>query len=275
MRFKPSSKRRTVPVKGPTKRILPLFGVDAESLLAQATQPLNRLANINDATLRDIEEARKTMREVSAALAKTAALCDVIAAAPITDDQDVYSFLLEDWQELPDDLETRPAARKAHEELGGLTPLHFPIAFPEVFLRKRQGFDVIIGNPPWQEATVEEDAFWARHFPGLRALPQREQEAQKKKLRRTRPDLVASYKGELNAMERVRDALVSGAYPGMGTGDPDLYKAFCWRFWHLTTTDGGTNRCRFCRGVRSRRRGRRSFDRLCSDSRPMSTLRCC
>ena len=45
---------------------LPLFGVDAESLLAQATQPLNRLANINDATLRDIEEARKAMREVSA-----------------------------------------------------------------------------------------------------------------------------------------------------------------------------------------------------------------
>ena len=40
-------------------------------------------------------------------------------------------------------------------------------------------------------------------------------------------------------MERVRQALVSGSYPGMGTGDPDLYKAFCWRFWHLTTTDGG------------------------------------
>jgi len=28
-------------------------------------------------------------------------------------------------------------------------------------------------------------------------------------------------------------------YPGMGTGDPDLYKAFCWRFWHLVADDGG------------------------------------
>ena len=27
-----------------------------------------------------------------------------------------------------------------------------------------------------QEATLEEDAFWARHAPGLRSLPQREQE---------------------------------------------------------------------------------------------------
>lgn len=25
----------------------------------------------------------------------------------------------------------------------------------------------------------------------------------------------------------------------MGEGHPDLYKAFCWRFWHLTATDGG------------------------------------
>ena len=218
---------------------IPLFGVDVDGLLAEATQPLNRLANINDATLRDIEQARGAMREATAALAKTASLCDIIAAAPISDDKEVHSFLLDDWQELPDDLDVRPVARKAQDELAALTPLHFPIAFPEVFLRKRRGFDVIIGNPPWEEATVEEDAFWARHFPGLRALPQREQEAEKENLRKTRRDLVALYDSERDEMERVRQALVSEAYPGMGTGDPDLYKAFCWRFWHLTATDGG------------------------------------
>lgn len=37
----------------------------------------------------------------------------------------------------------------------------------------------------------------------------------------------------------MRKALVGGAYPGMGTGDPDLYKAFCWRFWKLTCEGGG------------------------------------
>ena len=25
----------------------------------------------------------------------------------------------------------------------------------------------------------------------------------------------------------------------MATGRPDLYKAFCWRFWHLTAAEGG------------------------------------
>lgn len=39
--------------------------------------------------------------------------------------------------------------------------------------------------------------------------------------------------------EALRNALVTGSYPGMGTGDPDLYKAFCWRFWNLITSEGG------------------------------------
>ena len=227
------------PGEGAGEKDLPLFGVDAQSLLAEATQPLNRLANINDATLRDIAEAREAMREAGASLAKTAALCDLITAAPITNDKGVSSFLLEDWEELPDDLETHPAARTAREELAGLAPLHFPIAFPEVFLRRRRGFDVIVGNPPWEKVKVENHAFWARHFPGLRGLGQREQEAEKMRFRAERPDLVEAYESELTAMDKIRKTLVSGRFPEMGTGDPDLYKAFCWRFWHLTTTDGG------------------------------------
>lgn len=35
-----------------------------------------------------------------------------------------------------------------------------------------------------------------------------------------------------------RRLLLAGPFPGMGTGDPDLYKAFCWRFWQLAR-DGG------------------------------------
>jgi hypothetical protein len=216
-----------------------LFAVDAESLLGQAAKPLNRLANINDATLQDIAAAREAMREARDAIGATAALCDLIAAQPISDDERVVGFPFEEWERRADDLETLSAVGAARQDLGGLYALHFPIAFPEVFLRRRPGFDVILGNPPWQEVTVEEHAFWARHFPGLRSLPQREQEAEKARLSEERPDLVAIYEVELAEMDRVRKALVGGAYPGMGTGDPDLYKAFCWRFWHLSAAEGG------------------------------------
>ena len=148
-------------------------------------------------------------------------------------------FPFEKWVELADSADELEAVQIAQQDLDSLHALHFPVAFPEVFLRDRPGFDVILGNPPWQEATIEEHAFWARHFPGLRSLSQRQQEAEKVRLREERPDLVLLYEDELAETERIRKVLVGGAFLGMGTGDPDLYKAFCWRFWHLTAADGG------------------------------------
>ena len=218
---------------------VPLFAVDARSLLGRAEKPLRRLANINDTTLQDIAAAREAMREAREAISDTEALCDLITAGPISDDEKVAGFMFEEWERRAGDPDTASIVGAARRDLAGLHALHFPVAFPEVFLRERAGFDVILGNPPWQEATVEEHAFWARHFPGLRSLPQRRQEAEKARLRKERPDLVAIYESELAEMGRVRKALVGGAYPGMGTGDPDFYKAFCWRFWRLSTAEGG------------------------------------
>ena len=215
-----------------------LFELDVEDLIGQAEKPLNRLANINDATLRDIAAAREAIIEAREAIAQTEELCDLIAAIPISEDERVASGAY-DWKRLVGTLELQDAIDVARKDLADLTPIHFPIAFPEVFLGDRRGFDVIIGNPPWQEATVEEHAFWARHFPGLRSLRQRDQEAEKHRLRKKRPDLIEIYEAELAEMEKIRWALVGGSFPGMGTGDPDLYKAFCWRFWHLTAEDRG------------------------------------
>ena len=221
------------------KRSLPLFAVDAERLLGAAKKPLRRLANLNDATLTDVAAAREAEREARDALRDTEALFDAVTALPISDDPEAAEFPFEQWETLGAAARTHPAVAAARRALRGLDALHFPIAFPEVFLRDRPGFDVILGNPPWQEATIEEHAFWARHFPGLRGLPQREQETEKARLRAERPDLVAAWEAERGEVERVRKALVGGAYPGMGTGDPDLYKAFCWRFWRLTAAEGG------------------------------------
>jgi hypothetical protein len=96
------------------------------------------------------------------------AWCDVIAARRID-------------PSIPDPAEVReagpvrehPARRRAADVLDGLQALHFPVAFPEVFLRRRSGFDVVLGNPPWQEPTVEDHAFWARHFRACAACAKR------------------------------------------------------------------------------------------------------
>ena len=216
-----------------------LFRVDAGSLLGTAKKSLRRLANCNDATLRDINEARVAALDAREAISDTENLCNLIVAEQVTGETTGVAFILDDWPKQARDLETLASADKARKDLAGLHALHFPVTFPEVFLRRRGGFDVILGNPPWEEATIEEHAFWARHFPGLRGQSQREQEIEKAALRHERPDLVKLYESELDALAKTRRALVNEQYPGMGTGDPDLYKAFCWRFWHLCSSEQG------------------------------------
>jgi len=53
------------------------------------------------------------------------------------------------------------------------------------------------------------------------------------------PELQSELEIKQQENEFLRKTLMLGPYPGMGTGDADLYKAFCWRFWSLCNDDGG------------------------------------
>ncbi len=216
---------------------MPLFRADPTVLLQAAVKPLERLARLSDATLADLQRAKKIFRELREAVEPVRTLCDMVTASRVSG-----RAVEVDLAELERDLGSlfgSAQLRRFQKDIARLKPFHFPIAFPEVFLRERVGFDVILGNPPWEEATLERHAFWARHFPGLRGLTARERESALAKLAKERPDLDAQYEAELSGAEATREALMSGGYAGMGTGDPDLYKGFTWRFWSLVTDRGG------------------------------------
>jgi len=215
----------------------PMFRFDAELLLGDAMEPLQKLAVIADSTPTEVRRARAAMDKAREAVQAAEALCDIACACRLTGEDLPDS--MDDWEKAKTKIVDSKRHRQAKKAFAPIVPFHFPTAFPEVFLRERSGFDVLVGNPPWEEATVEEHAFWARHSPGLRSLGQREQEAAKAVLRDERPDLVEVYKSEVESAERTRQALHAGPFDGMGTGDPDLYKAFCWRFWDLLHAGNG------------------------------------
>lgn len=219
------------------ERSRPLFPIDAAHLLGGATEPLKRLALLADATPSDLARARKAQDAALAAVAPAEALCDTITAARLSGEP--VRVNLDRWEEIRDRLPGSNEHRAASKRLAGLHVFHFPVAFPEVFLRERPGFDVIVGNPPWDKTQVEEHEFWARYKPGLRSATQPERERLYQTLRRERPDLVGLLETEVEDQVKLRGALMSGPYPGMGSGHPDLYKAFCWRFWNLVCEDGG------------------------------------
>ncbi|CAN1504519.1 hypothetical protein MCEGE14_00607 [Burkholderiaceae bacterium] len=216
-----------------------LFSIDVESLLGTARESLLKIAKISDSTIKDIESGRSLLEQCQIAIKETKALCDLITAKNISNELLVKGFPFEDWERVKETIFESKAHQLAIECLKGLHVFHFPIAFPEVFIRDRAGFDVILGNPPWETIKVEEQKFWARHFPGMRALTPRNFELKKSELYLKRPDLVAKLATEVEESRKIRKAVLSGDFPGLNAAEPDLYKAFSWRFWKCISDDGG------------------------------------
>ncbi len=132
------------------------------------------------------------------------------------------------------------AIGKAEDMASRYRFFHWPLEFPNVFHRDRPGFDVVVGNPPWDEITVEELAFYALREPGLRGLPNL---ADRRK-RIAQLDLQnLAWRGEFEA-EQAKLATVrgffseSGGYQLQGVGDKDLYQLFCERYSHLVRQNG-------------------------------------
>ena len=76
-------------------------------------------------------------------------------------------------------------------------------------------------------------------FPGLRGLSQREQVQEWEKLSTSRKDLKEKWKSIESSTKKLADILRTGNFPGLEIGDLDLYKAFCWRFWFITSSVTG------------------------------------
>ena len=117
---------------------------------------------------------------------------------------------------------------------------HWPLEFPSAFHRERPGFDVVVGNPPWNEITVEELTFYALREPGLRGLPSL---ADRRKRIATldgqNPDWRGEFKAEQARLANIRGFFSeSGGYQLQGVGDTDLYQLFCERYSHLVREDG-------------------------------------
>ena len=216
-----------------------LFEVNADELLGQAAEPLIKLARLSDASVTDIAAGRELMEEARLKTLETKALCDLITAQPVSNDPRLKGFAFDQWELQRGEIHNTAALKVAEEILEPFHALHFPIAFPEVFLGQSSGFNVILGNPPWEESVVNEDKFWARHNPGFASLSTRDQESNKDAFRLDRPDLVAELEDEVAEASQMRKFLHAGNFPGMGTGDPDLYKAFLWRFLFVSSANYG------------------------------------
>jgi len=129
---------------------------------------------------------------------------------------------------------------------------HYDIEFPEIFyegkgitgqqidLKDNKGFDVVIGNPPWERVKLQENEFFSVHKQEI-ALAQKSTERKKLiiQLKIKNPDIYSKY---LNAKEK--SELISkyfrdcNDYPFLSKGDINYYSIFVEKSISLINNKG-------------------------------------
>ena len=215
-----------------------LFADQARKHLEEATEIVRALAQIDDRTPEEVSASRTADRAASQATAGLARLFDLWTAEQfgLPGARQHVELHIGDVIEGTDG-DTKGLVKRARKLAARQGFLHWPLAFPQVFARERPGFDVVVGNPPWEEVTIEELSFYGMYRPGINSLPDTERSKVIAALVHERPDLPELLRERQGTMEVIRTALASGGYIAT-TGDPDLYKYFCQRYRSLVRKRG-------------------------------------
>ena len=207
--------------------------------LAAASVAVARVADIDDRTPGEVDASRAADDEARAATEGLRRLFDLwtaegfgLVGARVHAEQHGPDVIAghngENGQQL-----VKKAAGLADEHRF----LHWPLEFPHVFSGERGGFDAVVGNPPWEEVTVEELSFYGLHMPGLHSLSASDRKKAIAELVSDRPELRDLLDRDRQRVKVERNALASGEYQST-KGDPDLYKYFCQRYRTLVRPEG-------------------------------------
>lgn len=133
--------------------------------------------------------------------------------------------------ELFDESKTKTAALRQVEACAQKYHFfHYEVAFPEAFAGERKGFDIIVGNPPWDKTKFADTDFFPQYHSNYRSLKNSEKAAVQARLLES-PHIAAAYQGASHykdaANEYYKDKAV---FPlNKGSGDGNLFRLFVER----------------------------------------------
>ncbi len=119
---------------------------------------------------------------------------------------------------------------------------HYEVAFPEAFSGSKKGFDVIVGNPPWDKTKFSDADFFPQYHSNYRSLKNSEKNAVQKRLLES-PHIAAAYQSTLHEREVANEYYKDKAvFPlNKGAGDGNLFRLFVERNLGLLNDGGSLN----------------------------------
>ena len=116
---------------------------------------------------------------------------------------------------------------------------HWEIEFPQVFGGNAGGFDLVIGNPPWERVKLQEKEFFAAYAEIAGARNAAERRRRITALEEDDPPLFLAYREELRKADGESHFVrTSARYPLCGRGDVNTYAIFAELMRSLLSSRG-------------------------------------
>ena len=117
---------------------------------------------------------------------------------------------------------------------------HYEVAFPEAFAGERKGFDVIVGNPPWDRTKFADFDFFPQFHSNYRSLKNSEKAAVQKRLLESE-HISMAYAAAKRELEVADNYYAAGSPLNKGAGDGNLFRLFVERNLGLLAKGGSLN----------------------------------
>ena len=223
----------------------PLFtGQNVRSAMEHAAKLQREQAAIPDRTPEEVKHSEELGVRREEATAGLRSAFDLWAAEPLgldgarhTLETHADAIVLVDRKPPAEVVDALPEAARIAAQYGFF---HWPLEFPNLFHRERPGFDVVVGNPPWNKVKFEMPNFLALHDPGIRGLRTGlDRDERAKRLFQQRPELREEIEFTRRTVEEQRKFFrPANGYTIQGSGDTDLYKLFCERYASIARPQG-------------------------------------
>ena len=217
---------------------------------------LGRIKSMSEDTVAQVEKKRQAFEAWKADPARyaTEVACDLYIAAFLMPKTEVPASHLRPMVPTTGDVRLKLAGGNVYGPLEGAamdvakaaSALHWPLEFPDVMVSKG-GFDVVLGNPPWERIKLQEQEFFAGHpvAEEPNAAARTRAIAKLAEAPEGTPDrtLYESFQIAKRIAEATSTfARVSGdsggRYRYTGTGDVNTYALFAEHFLNLTREAG-------------------------------------
>lgn len=213
---------------------------DLANLWCAAFVIRKRMANELPSANGESADGRKTKTQTSTQSSEQTGLFGEVFAAPTSKEEKsgpaspasslaeavgITTGLLRDFAKgaaMPDGL-----TREVRQLAAQYQFFHWNLNFPEVF--KRGGFDLTLGNPPWEKINLKDEEFFAETHPHIAdAANKAERKKLIEELKISDPKAYARYDTEKQMHDRTSGFFrFSGYFPLTGVSRINLYSVFC------------------------------------------------